>query len=110
MLAIVSRTDWSGERKMEEILHLDARFGGKDSIAWGTLLGVTPPAVRGYGDGCSRARAEYARATRPTLPALSAPHAVGQTIAVTARTCLVSRGFRAFLLRWREPRKRAYVV
>jgi hypothetical protein len=49
ILAIAQRKDWSGERKMEEILRLDSRFVGKDSTEWGKLLGVSPAAVRGYG-------------------------------------------------------------
>lgn len=48
ILAIAHRTDWSGERKMQEILKLDRRFAGKDSAQWGSLLQVTPDAVRGY--------------------------------------------------------------
>jgi hypothetical protein len=35
ILAITSREDWSGERKMEEILRLDSRFAGKNSSQWG---------------------------------------------------------------------------
>jgi hypothetical protein len=48
ILAIASRNDWSGERKMQEILRLDNRFAGKDSEDWATLLGVTSAAVRAY--------------------------------------------------------------
>jgi hypothetical protein len=48
ILAIAQRTDLSGEQKMEEMLHLDARFAGKDSAEWGKLLGVRAAAVRGY--------------------------------------------------------------
>jgi hypothetical protein len=48
ILGIAQRSDWSGERKMEEILRLDSRFAGKDSKQWGQLLDVSPNAVRGY--------------------------------------------------------------
>ncbi len=48
IMQIANRKDWPGERKMEEILRLDSRFAGKDSTEWGTLLNVTPAAVRGY--------------------------------------------------------------
>jgi hypothetical protein len=49
VLTIANRKDWSGERKMEEIIRLDTRFAGKDSNEWATLLGVTAAAVRSYG-------------------------------------------------------------
>ena len=48
ILAIVQRSDLTGEEKMEEVLRLDFRFVGKNSGEWGKLLGVTPDAVRGY--------------------------------------------------------------
>jgi len=49
ILAIANRSDLSGERKMEEIIRLDSRFAGKDSVEWGKLIGVSPAAIRGYG-------------------------------------------------------------
>jgi hypothetical protein len=49
ILAVAQRTGWSGEQKMEEIVRLDKRFAGKNSTEWGTLLGVSAAAVRGYG-------------------------------------------------------------
>ncbi len=48
ILAIANRKDLSGERKMQEILKLDPRYSGKNSKAWGTLLGVNSAAVRSY--------------------------------------------------------------
>ncbi len=48
IMAIANRADLSGEQKMTEIIRLDCRFKGKNSVAWATLLGVSPPAVRGY--------------------------------------------------------------
>jgi hypothetical protein len=48
ILALVYRADLSGEKKFEELLRLDSRFGGKNSREWGILLGVKPDAVRGY--------------------------------------------------------------
>jgi hypothetical protein len=48
IMAIANRKDWSGERRMREILRLDGRFAGKDSNEWATLLGVSAAAVRGY--------------------------------------------------------------
>src|SRR5262249_46417792 len=49
ILVIAGRKDWSGERRMEEIIRLDGRYAGKNSNKLATLLGVTPAAVRGYG-------------------------------------------------------------
>jgi hypothetical protein len=48
ILAIAGRKDWSGDRRMREILELDRRFAAKDSNEWPSLLRVTPAAVRGY--------------------------------------------------------------
>ena len=48
IISIAHRKNQSGEQKMLEILQSDKRYGGKDSVAWGTLLGVSPAAVRGY--------------------------------------------------------------
>jgi hypothetical protein len=48
ILAIASRSDLSGEQKMQEILGLDNRFVGKNCQEWAQLLGVTSAAVRGY--------------------------------------------------------------
>jgi hypothetical protein len=48
ILAITNQLDLSGEQKMEEIIRLDNRFAGKNSVEWGKLLGVSPAAVRGY--------------------------------------------------------------
>jgi hypothetical protein len=48
ILAIANRGGWSGERRMKEILRVDRRFEGKDSIEWSALLGVSPAAIRGY--------------------------------------------------------------
>jgi hypothetical protein len=58
ILAIAERKDWSGERKMEEILLVDRRFAGRDSNEWATLLKVSAAAVRGYGvwKGLQRAK------------------------------------------------------
>jgi hypothetical protein len=48
IMAIGQRKDWGGEQKMQEILRLDKRFAGKDSVEWGTLVGVSAAAIRGY--------------------------------------------------------------
>jgi hypothetical protein len=48
IMAIANNKDWSGERKMEEILRLDQRFAAKTSSEWATMLGVSNAAVRGY--------------------------------------------------------------
>jgi hypothetical protein len=48
IMAIAQRRDLSGDEKMQEIVNVDSRFGGKNSAEWGTLLGVTPAAIRGY--------------------------------------------------------------
>jgi hypothetical protein len=48
VLAIAGQKDRSGEERMEEILRLDRRFAGKNSAEWGTLLGVSAAAIRGY--------------------------------------------------------------
>ncbi len=47
ILAIASQQR-PGEERMIEILGIDSRFGGKDSVEWGTLLDVTPECVRGW--------------------------------------------------------------
>jgi hypothetical protein len=48
ILAVVNQDALSGEQKMVEILRIDQRFKAKDSNEWSVLLGVSPPAVRGY--------------------------------------------------------------
>jgi len=48
VLVIANQKHRSGEARMIAILRLDRRFAGKDSVEWGTLLGVRPAAVRGY--------------------------------------------------------------
>ena len=48
IIAIANRENLTGEKKMEEIMSLDRRYASKNSIEWGTLLGVSPAAVRGY--------------------------------------------------------------
>lgn len=48
VLAMASQKDLSGEQRMAEIIRLDKRFAAKNSVQWGTLLDVTPAAVRGY--------------------------------------------------------------
>ena len=36
----------SADERMKEIIRLDSRFKGKDSGGWGSLLDVTPAAIR----------------------------------------------------------------
>jgi hypothetical protein len=49
ILAIVQRSDLTGEQKMEAILREDKRFAGKNSTQWAEILDVSAAAVRGYG-------------------------------------------------------------
>lgn len=48
IIEIAQRKDRSGDEKMQELILLDKRLIGKDSGEWGTLLGVSAAAIRGY--------------------------------------------------------------